>query len=167
MISWLISLPIFLILLMLQVGVVSETPLLKGTADLILVTIIAWSLQERNKSVWQWAIIGSLFVGFVSKSSVVMVLISYLFVTGIVLYARRKIWQAPILTMLTMTVIGTGITQGFVLAIRWFESVEIPFLQAFNMIILPSMVLNLLVAIPIFLLVRDLANWLYPAEIAV
>jgi hypothetical protein len=40
-----------------------------------------------------------------------------------------------------------------------------PFNLSFLQIILPSILLNLLLAIPIHALIRDLANRLYPAEV--
>jgi hypothetical protein len=69
--------------------------------------------------------------------------------------------------MRAMTLIGTVIVQGITLLGRWLEGADIPFLQAFNLILLPSLMLNLLLAAPVLALVHDLANWLYPQEMEV
>jgi len=167
MLALLLAFPVFLILVVLQSAIVSATPLLQGTADLILLTIIAWTLQERVLVFWHWTVIGSLLLGFVSKSPLVVILIAYLMVTFLVTLVRLKLWKVPYLAMLAMTLIGTVIVHGVTLSGRWLEGAEIPFLQAFNLIILPSLLLNLLLAVPVFALIRDLANWLYPQEIEV
>jgi hypothetical protein len=41
----------------------------------------------------------------------------------------------------------------------------LPLLETLNLIILPSTILNLLLSIPIFALIKDFAEWLYPEEI--
>jgi hypothetical protein len=167
MLALLLAIPIFAVLVVLQSSIVSATPLLQGTADLTLLTIVAWTLQERVKVYWQWAIVGALFLSMVTKTPLIVLLISYLLVTLIVTYVRFKIWKAPYLSMWAMTLLGTITVQAITLAGRWLEGAEIPFLPAFNLIILPSLLLNLLLAAPIYALVRDLANWLYPQEIEV
>jgi hypothetical protein len=48
---------------------------------------------------------------------------------------------------------------------RSLTEVPLPFNISFVQIILPSILLNLLMAIPVHSLVRDLANRLYPAEV--
>ena len=167
MIALLLAFPLFAFLVILQSSIVIMTPLLQGTADLILLTMVAWTLQERVKVYWQWTIIGAIFLSFVSKSSFIVILSVYLLVTGVVAISRFKIWKAPYLAMWAMTFVGTIIVHGVTLAGRWLGGVEIPFLQAFNLIILPSLLINLLLAAPVYALVRDLANWLFPLEIEV
>jgi hypothetical protein len=43
----------------------------------------------------------------------------------------------------------------------------IPVLESVNLIILPSTLLNLILAIPVYALISDLANWLYPQELEI
>jgi hypothetical protein len=40
-------------------------------------------------------------------------------------------------------------------------------MQALNIVTLPSILMNLLFAIPVYALVSELADWLYPEEIEV
>ena len=165
MISLTIGFLLFVVLTLLLSALVSATPLLQGTADLILLTIIAWAMQERVKTIWLWTVIGGVLVGFVSKMPFFVVIIAYLIVAAIVIYTKQRFWKAPYLAMWAMTLVGTVIIQSVSLAVRWFEGADINVLSVFNLIILPSLVLNLLLAAPIYALVRDLANWLYPAEV--
>jgi hypothetical protein len=37
--------------------------------------------------------------------------------------------------------------------------------EALSLVTLPSMVLNLMLALPVYILITDLANWLHPVEI--
>jgi hypothetical protein len=40
--------------------IASRIPLLHGSADLILLALVAWALQKRVNTAWQWALIGGL-----------------------------------------------------------------------------------------------------------
>jgi hypothetical protein len=69
--------------------------------------------------------------------------------------------------MLVAVFMGTIIVHGLsYLALR-FTGNPIPLLSALNLITLPSLLLNLLVAIPAYALIGDLAEWLYPEELEV
>ena len=76
----------------------------------------------------------------------------------------HRVWQAPLLAMFTVTLIGTLV----LLMLTYFErslfEVSLVFNLSFVQIILPSILLNMLLAIPVHALIRDLANRLYPAE---
>lgn len=167
MVATILALPILIVSIILQSAIVSETPLLQGSADLIMLILIAWTLQERVQQIWQWTIIGCIFLGFISASSWMIMAVSYLGVTAIVLITRKRLWNTPFLSMWLMTIVGTFVIHGVMLAGRWLEGVDISILTAFNFIILPSLLLNLLLAAPMFAIVRDLANWLYPREVEV
>jgi hypothetical protein len=45
-----------------------------------------------------------------------------------------------------------------------FMGASLPFGDTFSLITVPSVLLNLLLAIPILWLMRDLAGWVYPVE---
>jgi hypothetical protein len=161
----LIALPVLGLLVILQSAVVSRVPLLFGTADLILLALVAWAVQERVTSAWQWSIIGGLLVSFASAMPVSAVLAGYLLATGVALLLRQRVWQIRLLATLAAAFFGTIITQAITVFYLRFNGAGIPILEAFNIITLPSALLNLAVAVPMYALISDLANWLYPEEI--
>lgn len=167
MLAIVLGFPVFIVLVIIQSAIISATPLLQGTADLIMLAIIAWTLQERVEVFWQWTIIGCLVLGLVSESPLEVILSAYLALTAIVVIARRKLWKVPLLTMWAMTLIGTIVVQGITLVGRWLEGADISFIRAFNVIILPSLLLNLLLAAPMLAVMNDFTNWLYPKEMEV
>ena len=87
-----IAIPILAILTIIQSSVISRLPVLQGTADIILLVIIAWALQDRVRSAWQWSIIAGLFVGLVTVLHFTIPLMVYLAITGLVLIIKRRIW---------------------------------------------------------------------------
>jgi hypothetical protein len=69
--------------------------------------------------------------------------------------------------MLAATFICTLVVLLISLSARFFTGVSIPLMSVLNLIILPSLLLNLILAIPIFSIMRDMAVWLYPEELEV
>jgi rod shape-determining protein MreD len=158
----LIAVPILAVLIMIQSAVLSNIPLLHGTTDLVLVALLAWALQKRVRTAWFWAIIGGLLVGYVSALPFGAVLVGYLLAVGLAILLKQRIWQVPILAMLVATFFGTLLVNLVVITALRIMDTPISFWEAINLVTLPSVLLNLLVAIPFYALFSDLAKWLYP-----
>jgi hypothetical protein len=86
---------------------------------------------------------------------------------GIAGLLKRRIWKAPFLAMLATTFICTLVVQLISLSVRLITGVSIPLISVLNLILLPSLLLNLILAIPVFSIMHDMANMLYPEELEV
>jgi hypothetical protein len=163
----LIAIPILSFLTLLQSAVVSRLSLLHGTADLILLVVIAWAFQEPVRNAWQWSLFGGFMVGFVSVIPTILPILTYLFITGVVLLVRRRVWETPILAMFALTLFGSLFNQGVTALVLSIGGRTLPILDTLRLIILPSVILNLLLAAPIYAMVKDLAEWVHPEEIKI
>lgn len=161
----LVGLILFGVLAIIQSTIVSTMPLLNGTADLILLFIVAWALQDRVNSAWQWCLIGGIFASLYSALPFGSYIVAYMVCVGIARLLKRRIWKAPFLAMLAATFVGTIVVQLISLGARFITSVSVPLISVLNLILLPSLLLNLLLAIPVFSIMHDMANWLYPEEL--
>jgi rod shape-determining protein MreD len=161
----LVGLILFGILAIIQSTIVSTMPLLNGTADLILLFIVAWALQDRVDSAWQWCLIGGIFASLYSALPFGSFLIAYIICVGIARLLKHRIWKAPFLAMLAGTFICTLVVQLISLLARLIMGVSIPLINVLNLILLPSLLLNLILAIPVFSIMHDMASWLYPEEL--
>jgi rod shape-determining protein MreD len=162
---YLLGIFLFEILAIIQSTIVSAMPLLKGTTDLILLFIIAWALQDRVESAWQWCLIGGLLISLYSGLPFGVLILAYLLCVPIAKLLKRRIWKAPFLAMLAATFVSTILVQFISMASRLITGVNIPLMDALNLILLPSLLLNLILAIPVFSIVRDIASWMYPEEL--
>lgn len=162
--SWLLAVPLLGALAIFQSAVVSRIVLLQGTADLVLVTLVAWGIQPRSQGGLGWALIGGLLIGVLTGLPWFVPLAGYLAAVGVSLFLKRRVWQVPLLAMLIAVILGTFIS----LALAWgalqISGVSVPIFQSFYLVLLPSTLLNLLVAVPAYVLAGDLAGWLYPQE---
>ena len=131
----------------------------------MLVALVAWALQERVKNAWVWTLIGGVMISFLSALPMYTPLIGYLIITGIARLLQRRVWQTPLLVMFLTTLLGTVITQGLSILVLMASQTPINVFQALQLVMLPSILLNLVLAIPIRAIMVDLAQWAYPVEI--
>lgn len=163
--TFLISLPILGITAILQTTVVSQMPLLGGTADLMLIILTAWVLQRQVQTSWQWSLVGGLLIDYFSGLPFGLFTISYLLINGAGLILRRRIWQFTYLIHLLLTLLGTLIIHGFSVIIILLQGTALNFEQALQYITLPSLLLNLLLSFPVYLLIKDVADQFHPQPI--
>jgi len=160
----LIGIPILGLAVILQTSIFGRMHLLNGQADLLLLILAAWSLQERVRSAWIWGLAAGLLVSFISGVAWYIYPVSYIILVGMGRLLARRVWQAPLLAMFTVTFIGSMELLMFTYAERTLLEASLALNQSFMQIILPSILLNMLLAIPVHALIRGMANRLYPAE---
>jgi hypothetical protein len=159
----LVAFPVILLTVILQSAVISRVYLLSGSADLPLVMLAAWALQDGVDSAWHWAIATGLLVGFISGISWVVPLTGYIAVIVLAYLFQRRVWQAPLLAMFSITFIGTIIVSLLSIGVLRFSDVDLPMSDVLGLVMLPGVLLNMLLAIPVYAVMRDLARWVYPA----
>ncbi|MCZ7551148.1 MAG: rod shape-determining protein MreD [Anaerolineae bacterium UTCFX2] len=163
----LLAFPILITLLIVQTAILSNITLLHGTTDVVFLAIIAWTIQRRVDTGWVWGIIGGLLVGYVSAVPIPVYLFAYLGSVGVALLLRQRIWNVPFLAMLIVTFTGTILLQGSTLIALRIANTPLALEDTINLIALPGLVLNLILALPFFLIFGDLAKWLYPEPLEI
>ncbi|MBV6395099.1 MAG: hypothetical protein HFACDABA_00670 [Anaerolineales bacterium] len=160
----LIAFPVLALAVILQSAVVSRVSLLGGFADLPLLLVIAWSLQENVDTGWHWAIVAGVFTMFVSALPWGAPLAGFLAAVFMARWLQSRIWQAPTLAMLGVALPSTFIVHLFSFVILSLARKPLPFVDSLSLITLPSALLNMLLSVPVFWLVSDLARWVSPVE---
>jgi hypothetical protein len=159
----LIAAPVIVLAVMLQSAIVSRVYLLSGIADLPLVMLAAWALQPEVKTAWHWAVAAGLLVGFVSGIAWFVPVISYLMVVLVAQTLHRRVWQAPLLAMFVVTFLGTIGLYLLSFAVLRLSDVPLPLSDTLGLLTLPGVLLNLLLAIPAYAVMRDLSQWVHPS----
>lgn len=142
----------------LQATVFSRIKLLNGSADLILLIIIAWSLNQHTAYSWVWAILGAVIMTYLSAIPFYGYFIVYGMVWLFILFLKTFFWQMPLILMLLVTIVGSLLSAAVSYGILNFSVVPIDFNVSLTQITIPSLTLNLLMAIPVFGLLNDLAS---------
>jgi hypothetical protein len=159
----LVAVPVILLTVILQSAVISRVYLLSGIADLPMVMLAAWALQEEVDSAWQWAAATGLLVGFISGISWLVPFFGYIAIVFLARIFQRRVWQAPLLAMFSITFLGTIIVSFLSIAALRFAGVPLPISDVLGLLTLPGVLLNMLIAIPVYAVMRDLARWVYPS----
>jgi cell shape-determining protein MreD len=163
--SILISFPVVILLMMLQTTFARQISLLNGSVDLLLVWIAAWALLSKDNSAWIWAIIAGLAFGFISAAPWYSSVTAYLAVVIMAKLIKSKIWQSPLLSMFVITILGSIILYLLTFLGLLIQGINYPWQDTLVRIIIPSIFLNLFMAIPIHAIVKDSVRWIFGTEV--
>jgi cell shape-determining protein MreD len=159
-----VAFPLLGLAVILQSAVVSQVKLLSGYADLPLILLAAWAIQKPVKSAWHWAALACVMLGFISSLPWIVVVISYIVLVYFAQTLQRRVWQAPLLAMFSATLAGTLFMHLLSFVVLLILGAPFSFGDVMGLITLPSLLLNMLLAIPVYAFMRDLARWVYPEE---
>jgi len=160
----LIAVPVIILAVMLQTAIVSRITLLSGFADLPMVMLAAWALQEDVDTAWHWAAATGVLVGFISGLSWIVPLISYMIVVAVAQSLQKRIWQAPLLAMFAVTFLGTLALYVVSYLYLSLSGISLSLSGVLGLMALPAILLNLVLAIVIYAVMRDVARWVYPTQ---
>ena len=159
-----IAIPVMLVLSVLQITAISRIVLFNGTADLVLLAVAAWGVRERGKNVFLWAFIGGLLISFTTAMPLFTPIVPYMFIALIARLFQDRLWQAPILSLIIVVLIGTLFQHVFNIVVLQFNGVNIGFLESLQKVTLPSLLLNFFFLFPIYVLISDIGKWVFPEE---
>jgi len=158
----LLGLALFSSSLVLQSSLISHLRLLHGTADLPLLVLVAWLLHPRLPWPWAWAVLLGGLVGWVSGLPWFVPVLAYTLVAALTLMLRWRLWQVSLLVYLFLVVSGTLLVQTLTWAALLALGTSIPWRLAFTQILLPSALLNVLLALPTHGVVMEITAWALP-----
>ena len=158
------SIPIMLIFSVIQTVAVSRITLMGGSADIILLAIVSWGISEEDSSVFSWALVGGIFISFISAMPTAAVITSYLVIAGISRVFQKVLWQAPILAILLSSFIGTIVKFTIDIIALQLMGIELTLFESIKMALAPNLILNLFILFPIYMIVSDLARRISPKE---
>lgn len=156
-----LSLVVFYIL---QTTIFSRTTLAAGSADLILIFLAAWSLQEKVRNSWLWAGIAGFLVSTISAMPYFAPLFGYLGIIGISKLLQRRVWRIPIIAMFIVTLLGSIFQNSLYLIVLQIQGTSITWGESLDTVIVPSILLNLIFALPMYAVVNGLVSRIFPME---
>jgi rod shape-determining protein MreD len=165
MISHLVCVLSLVVLFILQTTIFSQVRLVSGSADLILLFLAAWSLQEHVKNSWLWAVVAGLLISLVSAMPFFAPLIGYVGVVTISKSLQRRVWRTPLITMFIIVLLGTFFQQSIYVVVLLITGAPISWRESLDSVILPSALLNLIFSLPMYAIAKDLAGRISPQEV--
>ncbi len=152
----------FVLAMMLQYGVFSRWMILSGSPDLVLLLVIALCLHQKQRWFWILILIMGGVVGFVSALPFFLPMIVYMAVYLVSLSLKQRVWQTPLLAMFLLTFSATIVVNFLSIAVLSVQRIPFVFSEALVRVVLPSVFLNMFLAIPVHAIVRELSIWMNP-----
>lgn len=151
----------------LQSTLVIRFNLLKGAGDLVLLVLIAWMLHENTKAHWQWCVMAGFMIGFISEIPFWVTVFGYLLVMFLVHFLMKYVWQTPIMILFFITLAGSVIVLWLDFLYLVIFGANLPIWDTFNLVILPSVVLNLILVLPVYAVIGEVTKVVYPQVVEV
>ncbi len=162
--SQLISIPVILLLISIQIGVLSKFTILSGFGDILIVWLAAWVILEKNRHVWIWFILTILLSNYVSGLPWYAIVLGFtlLYIFGV--FVKKRLWQSPLLSF--YLVLTSGSFFFYMISLLSVQTYRVPliFQEAITTVVMPSLLINLILSLPIYLIVKDFVYWLHPQE---
>jgi rod shape-determining protein MreD len=161
----LLNYPILILLLILQMTIGRNIQLLGGTADLVLIWLVCWGLQKQGKNVWFGAIFAGLLFSFASAIPWYASFIAFFTAAAFSRYFSRRFWHNPLIALFIVSFFCAVIQNLVTFAALKVSGGTLDWGVSLTHIMVPSIFLDLLIALPIYAIVRDMAKWVYPVEV--
>lgn len=88
----------------------------------------------------------------------------YLIIWFIIRFIKMRVWQMPLMLMLFVTILSSLLISVGTLALLFLQNASVNYIDAFRQIIIPSLVMNLLLSIPVYAFLNDVINTIYLNE---
>lgn len=165
--AYVVGIPLLVGLAILQSSLLGTFHFIDGHPDLVLLAVIGWALAGGKNEAIVWGLVGGCLLDMFSEvpfgtSAVVLILTAYL----VSLYEGR-VWEVHLLMPLGITLLGSIVYHLWGLGILFIMGRPIDLAFAFSRVIMPSIFLNLLLALPASQLLAGLRNRLYPPEVEI
>lgn len=160
----LIGIPLLAGAVILQATVVSQITLLGGSADIVLLLVLAWAMQPRVSTSIHWALLAAVMSGISSRLEWPIFVLVYVAGAMLASRLRDRLWNAPILGMFLVVFISTVGLHGLALTGAWLVRGAFDAQEALARITLPAVLLNLVLAAPAYWILRDLGDWVTASE---
>ncbi|MEK6222615.1 MAG: hypothetical protein N2D54_10265 [Chloroflexota bacterium] len=163
----LIAFFLFTFALLLQTTLVSQFNLLHGSADLVLLLLLSFVLQRKEQTYWPWAIVAGALVGATTSVPILVIITEYLLVIFVLQLIQAYVWQVPLVVLFVSTFLGTLITNSGDYVYLIFLRVPLPLAESFSLVVLPSIILNIILILPVYSIVGEITKRLYPTKLEI
>lgn len=151
-------------IIILQSVVISNLHLRYGSANIMMLVILAWAIQEKAQKKWAVGLFGAILYSLISATSVYVTILTYLIIITITRFIINKLWRMPIFIMILMSIIGTFLEHFLSLFSLQFSGTYLPIQESISLVTLPSVLLNLIISIPVYAIITDITRLAYPDE---
>ncbi len=160
-----LGLPLFALAAVVQGAVLSHLRVFGGQPDLIVVLVIAWSILDRDREGIVWAFVGGLFVDLFSGAPLGLSSLALLPISLVVALTEAQVYRTNVILPLALVAAGAlAYHAAYLLLLRFFAGVAVPWSEAVGYVTLPSVMFDVLLIIPALRMLDGLYTRLHPRQ---
>jgi hypothetical protein len=157
--------PILILLLILEMVLGRNLQLVGGSVDLLLIWLVCWGLHKQGKNVWYGAAFSALILSFASAVPWYASVIPVFFAAWFSRFFSKRFWHNPLIALF-IVVFASSLFKNLIqfIALR-LNGYNLVLADSLTHVLIPSVFLDLILALPIYAIVHDMSRWVYPAEV--
>jgi rod shape-determining protein MreD len=166
-----LSLPILFLAAVLQAGLVPQIRFGGAAPDLVLLCVVAWSINAELQEALVWAFVGGIMsdllsVAPIGTSSLALCIVVF-FISGV----NRQTFGIGVFVLPISAAIGSVLSQAVFIAVMYLSGVvpgfRITLPDDILYVILPSMAYNFVVVVPVYFSLRWMQKRFEPRRITI
>lgn len=162
-----ISFPILLLAATLQTSILPLFRIYVGQPSLVYLFVFAWSIHAPLSDTLIWALVGGLFQDLLSSAPLGTTSLSLLPILIIVEMIRSQLYHMHIVLIIILMVMGSVLQLGIYMLVLILTGTGIPIIAATRFIIIPTLLYNLILFLPIYVIIRSMQRRFYRPTIQV
>lgn len=149
-----LSVPILALAAALQSSFVPQIRFLGGGPDLVFLCVLAWSINARLEESVTWALVGGIIQDLLSATATGTSAIGLVLVVFGVHQIAGQVHRVGVLLLLVLVLAGSFMQQTALLILLPLTGFKVDVLRDFGYVILPTMLYNLVFALPVYAIIR-------------
>jgi len=151
--------PLLALVALLQIVLAPQLSILSAKPDLMLLTVAAWGLLSGARQGLIWGFVGGLWVGLASGApfgTAALVLMAVGTMAGV---GQLNVYRSR-LVLPVLVAVAASLLHGLLwLLIMYLTGLGVDWLDHLGLVTLPSMMMNALLVVPIYAIMRKLQQW--------
>lgn len=161
----LIGLPILALAAILESTVFPDLALLRGRVDLVLLLTLSWTLSGDAPGGALWGFIGGLWLGLLSGGPLGLPSLALVLVAYLASLSEGRVWSSHVLLPLAVALIGSAVYHLITAGALVVTGIDLDWGDFFRQVLLPSVLLNAALILPVYAFVRWLHGLMYPEAV--
>jgi rod shape-determining protein MreD len=164
--TYIVGFPAIALLAVLQTSLVSHLRLLEGRPDLVLLAVVAWALTGKSTEAMILGFTGGLFLDAFSAVPLGVSSAALVMVAAIVSYSEGQFWGINPIMQLAAVLVGSVLYYAAIIIALVAVGQPVDLQQALGQIVLPSLFVNLILALPTVQIAESLHGVLHPPRVS-
>lgn len=165
--AYLVGIPLIAFLAIVQSAILSHLGILDGRPDLVLLAVVTWSLSGGAVEAMVWGWVGGMLIDLLSGLPLGVSAIALVGIAYLASLTEGRFWEGHVLVPVAAVLVASLLFLAVEMAALAVSGYPLQVIPALGRVVLPSLFLNLVLALPAAQLAEGLRDLLYPARVTI